>query len=495
MITKSFAGVYLVDDETKIHELIDQWEEAREQGRPISLEDLCRDRPDLLPRVKEYIDALEQPFPWEAAQEDGCQSASDAKEDSQQQANRQHSDGDKFGDYKLEEFLRDGGSRGEVWRTFDHNLQRAVAIKIVPREERSLEEARKAAQLRHAGIVPVHYADHQDNWTYFVSDLIDGPSLAEVICQKRERLPRHEVVRIVSEVADALDYAHSKKIIHRDVKPGNILLDRKGTAYLADFGIAITVGQPLDERDAVRGTLSYMSPEQVRGKRNLIDNRTDIYSLGVVMFEMLTGKLPYPHGVLPVQTYLDQIASDELVRDIPPHELLRVLYGEPRPRTFDASIPLELDQICFLCLEYEPKSRYKSVRDLASSLQKIHCPDPTLPQTPLGKFLQERPRRDHFYLRKKDAEAVTCAQCKGSGRITVWCNRCYAAGKVICPECYGNSPKSQRWLLTLGSFRFRVCAQCRNTGAIPCTACSGTGGVLRQCPACEGRHSSAGLDG
>jgi serine/threonine protein kinase len=211
--------------------------------------------------------------------------ASGAPGDSRRQARHRHSVGDKFGKYELEEFVG-AGRNGEVWRTFHSNLERVVAIKIVSRGERSLDEARKVAQLKHSGIVPVHDADHQDSWTYFVSDLIDGPSLAQRL--EQGRLSKEEAVRIAADVADALHHAHSKGFIHRDVKPGNILLSKDGRVFLTDFGIAITAEQSIDPNDARRGTLAYMSPEQVRGDGSQINKRTDIYSLGLVLFEMLT---------------------------------------------------------------------------------------------------------------------------------------------------------------------------------------------------------------
>jgi len=268
-----------MDSDTKIKELIDLWKKARRLGKPVSAEELCHECPEFCDRLKEEIAIEEFIAELEVFREGGRQMASGVPGDSRRQARHRHSVGDKFGKYELEEFLGDGGSRGEVWRTSDPNLGRAIAIKIVPRGERSLEEARKVAQLQHRGIVPVHDADHQDGWAYFVSDLIDGPSLAKLLQQGP--LSKEEAVRIAADVADALHHAHSKGFIHRDVKPGNILLSKDGRVFLTDFGIAITAEQSIDPNDARRGTLAYMSPEQVRGDGSQINKRTDIYSVSI----------------------------------------------------------------------------------------------------------------------------------------------------------------------------------------------------------------------
>lgn len=338
-----------MDDETKIHELVDRREEARKRGDAISPEEVCKDCLHLLPRFKEYIAALEWKLPWEEAQEDS--SASDAANNSRQRPTPRHLVGDQFGQFKLEEFVAVGGN-GEVWRASDTLLgpKVAVAIKIVPRADRSLEEAKKLGDLRACrGIVTIYHVGQTDDWTYFVSDYIDGKSLAEHL--EKEQPSVEEAVRIAADVADALDDAHSKQIVHRDVKPGNILLDRHRRVFLTDFGIAITAEQSLDPGDACRGTLAYMSPEQVRGEVLEIDRRTDIYSMGVVLFQMLTGKLPF-HGDL-----LD--LRNEILNKAPPD-----------PRIHNKSIPRRLALITLKCLQKDPRKRYSSsARTLATELR------------------------------------------------------------------------------------------------------------------------------
>lgn len=181
-----------------------------------------------------------------------------------------------LGRYRLLEPIGAGGF-GQVWKGFDPELKRRVAIKI-PRPDRAsslaagerfLEEARKVAQLRHPGIVPVHDVGQQDDWCYIVSDLIAGENLAERI--KRGTVPWAEAVRIVAAVADLLHFAHEHGFIHGD-----------GSVFLADFGIAATE-QQLQEEFGTSGTLAYMSPEQVQGNTRDLDRRTDVFSLGVVL--------------------------------------------------------------------------------------------------------------------------------------------------------------------------------------------------------------------
>src|SRR5262249_53221457 len=150
-------------------------------------------------------------------------------------------------------------------------------------------EARSVAQLRHAGIVPIHEVGQEDGLPFLVSEFVSGPTLAEVL--RLRRLPPREAARILTGVADALQYAHERGVIHRDVKPSNIVLDDDGTPHLMDFGLAkreegeVTIteeGEPL-------GTPAYMSPEQARGEAHRVDGRGDVYSLGVVLYQMLTG--------------------------------------------------------------------------------------------------------------------------------------------------------------------------------------------------------------
>ncbi|MCR4340288.1 MAG: serine/threonine protein kinase, partial [Gemmatimonadaceae bacterium] len=193
---------------------------------------------------------------------------------------------------------------GIVYRARDKRLKRAVAVKLLPPElsfrsdirTRFLREAETSAQLSHPNIVPIYTVGEEGNLVFFIMAYIGGDNLAKLI-HDRGPLDPTEVRRILREVAEALQYAHSRKVVHRDIKPDNILLDADtGRAMVTDFGIARAViegsGSKLTATGMALGTPAYMSPEQAAGDSN-IDGRTDIYSLGVVAYQMLCGELPF----------------------------------------------------------------------------------------------------------------------------------------------------------------------------------------------------------
>jgi serine/threonine protein kinase len=204
-----------------------------------------------------------------------------------------------FGRYQVRRVLGSGGF-GIVYLGYDAKLDRSVAIKALRNRsgkpgtegERFLQEARRLAQLRHPGIVTVHDVGVQEGQLYLVSDYLDGPDLG---CWMRENRPNwSESARIVAAVADALAHAHARRIVHRDIKPENILLTVERVPVLVDFGLALDETKAGGQaRGIISGTPCYMSPEQVTGAAHRIDGRTDIFSLGVVFYEMLTGRLPF----------------------------------------------------------------------------------------------------------------------------------------------------------------------------------------------------------
>ena len=196
-----------------------------------------------------------------------------------------------FGRYKVLHPLGTGGF-GTVYLGFDEELKRSVAIKVRRRwvhttyeaPESILEEARKVARLRHPGVVTVHDVGTSEEGVYIVSDYLEGSDLGRWLRANRATWP--ESVRIVAAVADALGHAHARQIIHRDVKPANIILTNDGSPVLVDFGLALDeVGAGPEEKGIVSGTPFYMSPEQAAGNNHQLDGRTDIYSLGVVLYE------------------------------------------------------------------------------------------------------------------------------------------------------------------------------------------------------------------
>jgi class 3 adenylate cyclase/tetratricopeptide (TPR) repeat protein len=261
-----------------------------------------------------------------------------------------------FGRYQVRE-LRGRGGFGKVYVGFDPQLNRQVAIKV-PRVkgkeagQQFLLEARKVAQLQHPGIVTVYDAGVQEGQFYIVSDYVPGVSLHAWLTNHSPSW--RESARIVAEVADALAYAHAHRTVHRDVKPDNILMKDDKTPVLVDFGLAIS-DDALEEVKVgdISGTPSYMSPEQADGKGHRIDGRTDIYALGVVLYRMLCGRLPF--------------------RSTDPVELLRqVREDEPQPpRQLISELPPELERICLKALAKQQKDRYTAAGDMAQDLRAV----------------------------------------------------------------------------------------------------------------------------
>ena len=257
--------------------------------------------------------------------------------------------------YRLVRVLGQGGN-GVVWLANDLALERLVAVKVPRRDEHgprqsqmdTIAEARRVAGLNIAGVVPVFDVLQLDDELAIVFKYIDGGSLADLI--RNERISAERAARICQQVAETLSEAHLRDVIHRDIKPGNILLDSAGNAWISDFGLAILEHEQFRDRGLEVGTLAYMPPEQLSGGAHLVDARGDIYGLGVVMFELLTGRLPF-------------VRTD--ARDYREAILLR----QPRaPRSIERDVPQELERICLRCLAKDPADRYTTASDLAADL-------------------------------------------------------------------------------------------------------------------------------
>jgi len=258
--------------------------------------------------------------------------------------------------YKITEELGAGGM-GVVYKAEDTKLKRAVALKFLPPDlmrdpeakKRFIHEAQAASALEHPNICNIHEINEtQDGQTYIVMACYEGQSLKDKI--KDERLKIKEVVGITKQVARGMQKAHEKGIIHRDLKPANVMIDEDGTVKILDFGLAKLSGQTmLTKTGSTMGTISYMSPEQARGTE--VDHRSDIWSAGVMMYEMLTGELPFKGDY-------DQAVVYSIINEDP-----------TSPSTINTEIPAALEAIIYKALGKETPARYQSMEELLVDLQ------------------------------------------------------------------------------------------------------------------------------
>jgi WD40 repeat protein len=280
--------------------------------------------------------------------------------------------GRRVGKFELLDELGSGGF-GTVWRARDTELDRLVALKIphsgrarTPQErERFLREGRNAARLRHPNIVSVHEVASHDGLPYLVTDFVAGTSLADFLTGRRPTF--REAAELTAQVADALAYAHGHGVVHRDVKPSNVMLEcppgapGPGKPLVLDFGLALRDGgeATLTVAGEVLGTPAYMSPEQAAGQSHAVDGRSDVYSLGVVLYQMLTGELPFRGNVRMM--------------------LHQVLHDEPRPpRRLNDAVPRDLETICLKAMAKAPSRRYAGAEAMAGDLRRWLRGEPIL---------------------------------------------------------------------------------------------------------------------
>jgi len=293
--------------------------------------------------------------------------------------------GGRVGRYVVESTLG-SGTFGVVYRCRDEELKRLVAIKM-PRRSRGgrdhqskqfLHEAQSAARLRHPGIVTVlDKGETDDGRAFIVYEFVAGMSLQERM--QSGRYTHREAALWTAELAEALQHAHQQGIVHRDIKPANILLDERGRVRIADFGLAkMDDAFFIDDQGRVLGTVAYMSPEQAAGKSEWSSPQSDIYSAGVVLYELLCHKLPFTKG-----------SADDILKQV-------VARPPAPPRTVDETIPPALEAICLRAMSKDPAARYTNAADMAAELRAAIAPP-------------KAPSRKPLLLGAAGAGAVLCA--------------------------------------------------------------------------------------
>lgn len=282
--------------------------------------------------------------------------------------------GDRVAHFRVEELIGKGGF-GTVYSAFDERLERTVALKI-PRQSRMtrfqvdsfIREAQAAAQLRHPNIVAVHEVGRENEVVYLITDYIEGETLAG--WSKRLEPNAKQAAAMIAKIAFAIDVAHEKGVIHRDIKPRNILVDRDGNPHITDFGLAkrsaptaVDATETITMRGQVVGTPAYMSPEQASGHARTADRRADIYSIGVMLYEMLAGRRPF-------------IGDSDFLID-------EVIEGDaPRITRFKPNVHSDIEAICLKAIETDADDRFPTASQFGEELQRFINGEPTLTRPP-----------------------------------------------------------------------------------------------------------------
>ena len=281
--------------------------------------------------------------------------------------------GKKLANFRIEQLLGEGGM-ARVYYGRDIKLNRPVAIKVIhvtdknksTSSERFLNEGRLMANWRHENIVQIYYADEETGFYYYVMEFIDGQNLDSIIQsynKKNKLMPVKEILQIGRAIANALDYAHSQGVIHRDVKPSNVLISDSGRVVLTDFGLALE----LDKKSLgeVFGTPHYISPEQAKRSADAVP-QSDLYSFGIILYEMLTGSVPF-----------DDSSPTSVA-------LQHIIQAPPLPHSINPKLSKEVDKILLKALDKKPGNRFNSGASLMDALEKaLSLPVSKTSATPL----------------------------------------------------------------------------------------------------------------
>ncbi|HBE68173.1 MAG TPA: serine/threonine protein kinase, partial [Planctomycetaceae bacterium] len=361
----SLLSTLSVQQQVRLTEILDEYLQSLEEHEAPPRSELLAQHPELAEVLAVYLDKLEQLHGLTGQAAGGGLV------------------GQKLGDYELKAEIGRGGM-GVVFSAWDTKLDRMVAVKLLPMADlldekyvqRFRNEARAAASLEQPHIVPVYAIGHQQGIHYYAMRLIDGPSLDQRIDQHRAQGSHPPTIRVLeqfAQVADALHTAHQHGIVHRDIKPSNLLLDSRQRLWLADFGLArFQSATPLTQTGDMIGTMRYMSPEQASGRSELVDHRTDIYSLGATLFELL--------ALRPVVEGED---GPQLLRCIDNLTL-------PKLRKYRPDCGSELQTVLEKAMSRGRDDRYATAGELADDLRAIVAGNPISARPISGWTLAQR---------------------------------------------------------------------------------------------------------
>lgn len=405
-------------------------------------------------------------------------------EDVREELVRDNLIGATLGHCVIEELIGEGGM-ARVYRARQRHLERHVAVKVLPPYyaadpafiKRFKQEAQAMARLAHPNIIIIHDAGEEQGHLFILMEYIGGGNLRDQM--ERQPLPPREIVRIVHDVASALDYAHERQIIHRDVKPVNVLLDTNGRVVLSDFGVAkmLESSRAVTRTGAGVGTPEYMSPEQCRGA--MVDARSDIYALGVMVYELLTGRTPFE-----ADSYT-ALAHSHIYEPVPP------------PSRLNPRISPAVQSVVLKALEKDPAERFQKAGEMAFALEQAFAAQAPLPPSQRRATSGRVPVPGHAPTSGGTAHAQLCPRC--GHRNTpghVFCTSCGASlsGRaptsrpvdadpsgppVTCPQCHALNNPVHRFCTTCGSsllvgvsgYACRACGARNPAGMRFCTQC------------------------